>query len=60
MVLVFRFFISWPFPHYMFVYFVLLFSVWLLYISSICGYADDFLYLFVKNIPEKKRSGGDS
>jgi len=38
----------------MFVYFVLLFSVWLLYISSICGYADDFLYLIVKNIPEKK------
>jgi len=28
--------------------------VWFLYISSICSYADNFFYLFVKNIPENK------
>ena len=38
----------------MFVYFYFIIFVWFLYISSICSYADHFLYLVVKNIPEKK------
>ena len=37
----------------MFVYFYFIIFVWFLYISSICSYADNFLYLVVKNIPEK-------
>jgi len=39
---------------FIFILLFFLFSVWFLYISSICSYADNFLYLVVKNIPEKK------